>query len=100
MLFRNSKRYLLMDRGTKFCESFRQLLDDDGAEPLRLPAKSLNLNAHLENFMGSIKFECLNRRVFFGRNFLRRLFASILLMTTKRGIIRDSKARSSILVKT
>jgi hypothetical protein len=70
--FLNGKRYLLMDRDTKFCESFRGLLDDEGIEPVRLPAKSPNLNAHLERFMRSIKSECLNRMIFFGENSLRR----------------------------
>jgi transposase InsO family protein len=70
--FLNGKRYLLMDRDTKFCESFRDFLDDEGVEPVRLPAKSPNLNAHLERFMRSIKSECLNRMIFFGENSLRR----------------------------
>ena len=46
--FFNGKRYLLMDRDTKFCESSRDFLDDEGVEPVRLPANSPNLNAHLE----------------------------------------------------
>ncbi|MCA9124481.1 MAG: transposase [Planctomycetaceae bacterium] len=32
--FLNGKRYLLMDRDTKFCESFRAFLDDEGVELL------------------------------------------------------------------
>jgi len=61
--FLKGKRYLLMDRDTKFCESFRGLLDDEGVEPVQLPAKSPNLNAHQERFMRSIKTECLNRMI-------------------------------------
>lgn len=38
--FLNGKRYLLMNRDTKFCESFRGLLEDEGVEPLRLPARA------------------------------------------------------------
>ena len=66
--FLNGKRYFLMDRDTKFCESFRGLLNDEGVEPLRLPAKSPNLNAHLERFMRSLKSESLDRMIFFGEN--------------------------------
>ena len=69
--FLNSKRYLLMDRDTKFCESFRAFLDDDGVEPVRLPAKSPNLNSYLERFFGSLKSECLDRMIFFGEGSLR-----------------------------
>jgi len=60
-----------MDRDTKFSESLRQILDDEDVEPIRLPAKSPNLNAHLERFMKSIKSESLDRMIFFGENSLR-----------------------------
>ena len=69
--FLNGQYYLLMDRDTKFCDSFRAFLLDEGVEPVRLPAKSPNLNAHLERFMRSIKSECLDRMIFFGENSLR-----------------------------
>ncbi len=76
--FLNGKRYLLMDRDTKFCESFRDFLDDEGIEPVRLPAKSPNLNAHLERFMKSIKSKCLHRMIFFGEASLRNAVGQYL----------------------
>ena len=76
--FLNDKQYLLMDRDTKFCESFRSFLDDEGVTAVQLPPKSPNLNAHLERFMRSIKSECLNRMIFFGENSLRRAVADYL----------------------
>ena len=45
--FLNGKRYLLMDRDTKFCESFRSFLANEGITPVRLPAKSPNLNGYV-----------------------------------------------------
>ncbi|MCB9926503.1 MAG: transposase [Planctomycetaceae bacterium] len=51
-------RYLLMDRDTKFCESFRDFLGHEGVEAVQLPPKSPNLNAHLERFMRSINEVC------------------------------------------
>ena len=74
----NDKRFLLMDRDTKFCESFRVFLQNEDVEPLRLPLKSPNLNAHLERFMRSIKSECLERMIFFGENSLRRAIREYL----------------------
>jgi len=65
-------RYLLMDRDTKFCSVFRSLLEDSGVKPVRLPARSPNLNAHLERYMLSLKVECLNRMIFFGEKSLRK----------------------------
>jgi putative transposase len=35
--FLKGKRYLLMDRDTKFCTAFRQILEDAGTEPVLLP---------------------------------------------------------------
>jgi transposase InsO family protein len=66
------KRYVLMDRDGKFTAAFRDGLQQEGIRPLRLPARSPNLNAYLERFMRSIKSECLRRIVFFGENSLRR----------------------------
>ena len=55
-----------MDRDTKFCESFRTLLSNEDVEPVRLPPRSPNMNAHLERFFGSLKSECLDRLILFG----------------------------------
>ena len=41
-------------------------------EPLRLPARSPNLNAYAERFVRTIRQECLNRMVFFREASLRR----------------------------
>ena len=70
--FLNGKHYLLMDRDGKFCPAFRDFLKNEGTEPLRLPPRSPNLNAHLERFMKSIKSECLEKMIFFGDHSLRR----------------------------
>ena len=69
--FLNGRKYLTMDRDTRFCKSFRDFLDKEGVEPVRLPAKSPNLNAYLERFFRSLKSECLDRMIFFGEGSLR-----------------------------
>ena len=69
--FFRGTRYVLMDRDTKFSEGFREILKLEGIEPVRLPPRSPNLNAHLERFMRSIKDECLDRMIFFGDKSLR-----------------------------
>ncbi len=65
------KRYLIHDRDPLFTEAVRGLLRDSGVKPLRLPAKSPNLNAYAERFVRSIKYECLNKIVLLGENHLR-----------------------------
>jgi len=70
--FLNGKQYLLMDRDSKFSDSFREFLHNEGVESLRLPPRSPNLNSHLERFHRSIKEEAIDRMIFFGENSLRR----------------------------
>jgi transposase InsO family protein len=60
------KSYLLVDRDLKFCDTFRELIEQQGTECVRLPPRSPNLNAHVERFMRSIKEECLSKLILFG----------------------------------
>jgi putative transposase len=65
-------RYLLHDRDAKFCESFRELIKAGSVNPLRLPARSPNLNSYAERWVRSVKEECLSRLILFGESSLRR----------------------------
>ncbi len=76
--FLNGKRYVLMDRDGKFCPTFQAMLRAEDIEPVVLPARSPNLNAHLERFHRSLKEECLDRLIFFGENSLRKAIAAFL----------------------
>jgi putative transposase len=60
------KRYLLHDRDTTFTPAFDVFLKASGVEPLVLPPRSPNLNAHGERFVRSIKEEALDRMVMVG----------------------------------
>jgi putative transposase len=73
--FLQGKEYILMDRDSKFSAAFRRLLTDAGVEPVVLPARSPNLNAHLERFHRSLKAECLEGMIFFGEQPLRKALA-------------------------
>jgi putative transposase len=64
--FLMGKRYLIHDRDTKFTPAFAGLLKDSGVEPIVLPPRSPNLNAHCERFVRSIKEEALDRLVMLG----------------------------------
>ena len=67
------KRYVLMDRDSKFSEGFRSILKSEDVNAVRLPAKSPNLNAFIERFFRSLREECLDRMIFFGQVFLQRV---------------------------
>lgn len=64
-------RHLILDRDSKFlpmCGVF----EDTHLEVITLPARSPNLNAHMERFMKTLKYECLNKMIFFGERPLRK----------------------------
>jgi transposase InsO family protein len=64
--FLRGKRYLILDRDTKYSDAFRSVLVREGIQVIRLPPRSPNLNAFAERFVRSIKEECLSRMIFFG----------------------------------
>ena len=68
-----------MDRDESFCPAFRDILKCVGVDPVRLPPKSPNLNAHLERFHLSIKSECLERMIFFSETMLRNSVREFLI---------------------
>ncbi len=76
--FLRDKRYLIMDRDTKFCESFRAILKSSDVTSVILPPRSPNLNSHLERFFGSVKSEMLRRMIFFGEKSLRNAIKTYL----------------------
>ena len=66
------QRYLLHDRDTNFCAGFRSILRAGGVEPVKLPARSPDLNAFAERWVRSVKEECLSKLILFGEASLRR----------------------------
>jgi len=70
--FLYDSRYLVNDRETKFCPSFRKLIEAGKVEAMALPARSPNLNAYAERWVRSVKQECLSQLILFGENSLRR----------------------------
>jgi putative transposase len=63
--------YLIHDRDTKFTAFFRAIVRSGQVEPLKLPARSPNLNAYAERWVKSVKDECLSKLILFGETSLR-----------------------------
>ena len=76
--FLNGKRYLIMDRDSKFTDRFRGILEGEGVEAVKIPPRSPNLNPHIERFIRRIKDESLSRMIFFGENMLRNAVRQFL----------------------
>lgn len=66
------KRYLIIDRDTKYTDPFRRLVREAGTGVIRLPPMSPNVNAYAERFVRWIKEACLNRMIVVGQASLRR----------------------------
>ena len=58
--FLSSRRYLIHDRASKFCESFHRTIEAVGVAPVKLPARSPDLNSFAERWVKSVKEECLS----------------------------------------
>jgi putative transposase len=69
--FLGADSHVLMDRDTKYSETFRRILTERQVEIVRLAAKSPNLTAYVERFLRSLKEECLGRLILFGEGSLR-----------------------------
>lgn len=78
-----TKRYLIIDRDTKYSRRFRKVVEEARTEVIRLPPRSPNLNAYAERFVRSIKEECLGKMIFVGQTSLRRAITEY--MTHSRG---------------
>ena len=69
--FLSSSRYLIHDRDSKFCESFRLTIEAVAITPVKLPARSPDLNSFAERWVKSVKEECLSKLILFGKKSLR-----------------------------
>jgi transposase InsO family protein len=61
-----------------YTEKFESILRGAGVNPLKLPARSPNLNAYAERFVRSIKEECLNHLILSSEEQLRHVLAEYL----------------------
>ena len=73
--FLRPSAYLIHDRDCKFCPAFIAIIEAVGLKPVKLPARSPNLNAHAERWVQSVKRESLSKLILFGEASLRRVLA-------------------------
>ena len=66
-------RYLIMDRDPLYTHAFRTMLASSGVKSVKLPARSPNLNAYAERWIGSVRRECLARVIPLGERHLRQV---------------------------
>jgi putative transposase len=66
-------RFLIHDRDTKFSRAFDSIFRSEGIEIVRTPIQAPNANAYAERWVGSVRRECLDRLLIFGRRQLEHV---------------------------
>jgi transposase InsO family protein len=67
-----ASRFLIRDRDTKFSRSFDQVIRSEGARVIVTPVQAPNANAHAERVIETIRAECLDWTLMWGRRHLDR----------------------------
>jgi len=93
--FLDNCRYLMHDRDTKYCQSFRDIVESRDVRTLPLPARSPNLNAFAERWVKSVKDECLSKLILFGEASLRRTLREYLV---HYHVERNHQGKDNVLV--
>jgi len=76
--FLGGKKYLIRDRDPLFTEKFDRILKAAGVQPVKLPPRSPNLNAHAERFVRSVKEEALDHLILSSEDQLRYVLSEYL----------------------
>jgi putative transposase len=71
-------QYLLRDRDTKFVDGFDTVFASDGVGVIKTPARSPRANAYAERFVGTVRRECLDWTLIFGRCHLEMVLTEYL----------------------
>jgi transposase InsO family protein len=73
--FARGKTHLIIDRDTKYCSGFRQILESAGIQIVLCP-RIPQCNAIAQRFVRSIKTECMDRLIVLGEEHLRAALRS------------------------
>jgi putative transposase len=66
-------RFLIRDRDTKFTRAFDDVFASDGAQIITTPVQAPNANAFAERWVRTVRQECLDWMLIWGRRHLERV---------------------------
>jgi putative transposase len=72
---RRAVRFLLHDRDAKFA-AFDEVFGTEGVRVIRTPIRAPNANAHAERWVRTVREECLDWLLIFGRRQLERVLGT------------------------
>jgi putative transposase len=70
---RRRPRSLIHDRDKKYSRAFDAIFGSEGIEIVRTPIRAPNANSYAERWVGSVRRECLDRLLIFGRRQLEHV---------------------------
>src|SRR5215207_3948037 len=68
-------RLLIHDRDSKFGGGFDEIFRPEGVRVIRTPVRAPNANAHAERWVRTVRADCLDHLLIFGRRHLERVLA-------------------------
>ena len=72
-------RFLIRDRDSKFRRDFDDVFRSEGIRVIKAPVRAPRAGAHAERWVGSLRRECLDRLLIFGRRHLERVVTAYTL---------------------
>jgi transposase InsO family protein len=78
-------RFLLRDRDAKFPRRFDEVFETEGVRIIRTPVRAPRANAFAERFVRTIRQECLDHMLFYGRRHLERVLRTYVSHYSEEG---------------
>src|SRR5262249_50314904 len=85
--------FLIRDGDGKFSRDFDDVFRSEGIRVIKAPVRAPNARAHAERWVGTVRRECLDRRLILGRRHLERVLTRYIRHFTEPRPTRSRKQR-------